>query len=152
MPPTPPVEYCDLDDLERLGISARALKNVSEDDMKAVIRSTSSLIDSYLKGARYALPLASWGQDIAEAAAVITAWRLMKTRGYNPNDDKIAWLEKVAGGKAIPDITEQPGAEDALAVTTPGRRARVVSSDQRGWYAGDSLDDPGPFVGTRGVR
>ena len=154
-------EYCTLEDLSRLGVSAGALRNLSEEDMHSVIVSTSSLIDSYLKAGQYVLPLVSWGEDVAEAAAAISVWRLMKTRGYNPNDpaheairldfeDKIAWLKMVASNSVMPDVTQPPGAEQPL-VGRVVAGALIVSSPQRGWYT--NSDDPnwgGPFSGGRG--
>jgi phage gp36-like protein len=154
------VEYCTLEDLARLGLTPGALRTLSADDMTAVIASTSSLIDSYLKAGRYVLPLVAWGADIAEAAAAIAVWRLMKTRGYNPNDpahesirldfeDKIAWLKMVSAGTVIPDVTQAPGTEEPpVAGLVAG--ARVVSSPQRGWYVDSTdVDGGGPFSGGR---
>jgi len=153
-------EYCTLEDLSRLGVSAGALRNLSEGDMLTVIGSTSSLIDSYLKAGHYTLPLLSWGEDISEAAAAIAVWRLMKTRGYNPNDaaheairldfeDKISWLKMVASNSVIPDV-EDSGSGSGPGLERP-RGARVASSPQRGWQA-TVPGEGGPFSGGRGSR
>jgi phage gp36-like protein len=156
MPLTDPSsQYCTLEDLPVLGLAYSAIKNMSDTDKLTAIKSSSSLIDTYLRGGSYTLPLEEWGRDLAEAAAAITVWRLIKARGEVPDavrmdyEDKIRWLERVAAGTSIPDVV-QPGGEPPPTVSGVLPAPQVFSSSQRGWYTEtDDPNDGGPFSGGR---
>jgi phage gp36-like protein len=152
MPPAI-TSYCSLEDLAKFGVGAAALRNIPPADLLAAIVSASRIIDSYLKPAEYTLPLTRVGADVQEAAAVIAAWRLMKTRGYNPNDpahelirtdfeDKVKWLQGIASGSVIPDVDDAGGLPEA---PSPEGKPLVVSNVGRGWQD----DRGGPFSGGR---
>src|SRR4051812_24761874 len=153
MPPTPVYEYCSLDDVTRFGVSATALRSIPAPDLKSAIVSTSRFIDSFLKAADYSLPLTRVGEDMKEAASAIADWRLLKVRGYNPDDpahpllrqdylDKEAWLKMIVQGQAIPDVDDSSGSDEP---PPTGGRAVVTSNESRGW------SDDGSVFGANGA-
>ena len=75
--------YAELSDLTFVGLIGNALVNVSEAAQHAALDAASALADSYLKS-RYVLPLLSWGYELTRAVAIIAAYDLITTRGYNP--------------------------------------------------------------------
>ncbi len=158
----PPItDYCSKDDLGRFGISREALRTIAPTDLDSAIRSTSSLMDSYLgaPGSSIVLPLTVAGQDLVECAAVMAVYTLISARGYNPQDpahetlrqryeDKLAWLKMISLGTVIPSgIVDSGTAESASSGSV-----KVVSNEQRGWFQdiNNPLEpEPGPFTGAR---
>lgn len=144
--------YCTVDELSDFGISEDAIGAIEAPKLDAAITGASGLIDSYLKG-RFTLPLISWGSDLRRAAAIITVYDVIQTRGYNPNEDSeddqlrlryldvIQWLRDIAAEKATPTVEDSaPGASQVGA-------ARFVSNDSRGWQVPDGSG--GAFTGRR---
>lgn len=69
----------------------------------------SGQADSYIQK-RKTLPLLTWGADLKNAVGDMTAYKLLKKRGFQPNspdtlvvkgyDDAVLWLKDVAKGLA----------------------------------------------------
>lgn len=159
--------YCLPEDLGRFGVNAQALEDISaEDGQKPPIAGTSDFMDGYL-GKQFTLPLVpdpldpvarpGFGDDIRECCAVITAWRVLRTRGLKPGEnpedsalfldykEKIRWLEQIAAGRVTPVVTATvsplgPGAPSGPQVTT---------NVSRGWQSEGGGDSGAPFSGRR---
>ena len=150
--------YCTPEDLARYGVNAKALEVISvEDGQKPPIDSTSDFMDGYL-GKQFQLPLLVFGSDITECCAVITAWRVLRTKGIRPGDhpedsalyldnkEKVRWLEQIAAGKVTPVVTASPTLDGGF-VSPAG--PTVTSSGSRGWHNESSGSGDVPFGGRR---
>jgi len=100
----------------------------------AACSSGSKEAESYLR-ARYAFPLASWGDDVREKACALAALSALQTTGYNPEEASgIAverrartareWFRAVAAGDLNPDVSDA-----GSAVSSP----IAYSETSRGW-------------------
>lgn len=149
MPPAI-TEYADLDDAEPFVLNRSLVESFPVDDRHEAIRGASRLIDSYLRS-RFKLPLTQIGEDIRRACWTIAAYDLMSSRGFNPEsnaaqenlrrryDDTIRWLERIADGRAVPDVTDSSsGAQEGVAPAGP----RITSASQRGWSSRGSTSGP----------
>jgi len=148
-------DYCAPEDLGRFGVSAEALEDIPIENQQEAITATSSLMDTYLRE-RFTLPLLVAGRDLARCCAIISVYDLISGRGYNPSnpgddnlrlryEDQIKWLEKIAAGTVIPDVTDStPGAVEGV----PAGRASITSNITRGWQAEPGATR-GPFQGGR---
>jgi phage gp36-like protein len=151
--------YCTAEDLEIYGVNAQALEDLSAaNNQEPPIQGASDYMDGYL-GKQFTLPLLAFGSDIRECCAVITAWRVLRTRGLRPGEnpednalyldykEKIRWLEQIAAGKVTPVVTPSPSPGGGT--SSPGG-PMVLSNVSRGWQ-----DDAGgmpsgvPFAGRR---
>lgn len=132
--------YADRTDLSRLGIAAAALSGVATATQDAALDAASDTADGYLRG-RYTLPLTAWGDDLRAHVCGIAAWRLLATRGFDPNrsgdiairqlyDDAIAWLKDVSAGRVVVS-----GGNTSPTATRHARASgpRVTSDRTRGW-------------------
>jgi len=148
--------YGSISDLQTLGVRAEALAKFTPAEKNKALDDASRTMDSYFRK-QFTLPLVAVGGDVARFCAIIAAYDLVSGRGLNPegNDenlrlrylDALKWLEMVAAGKVLPDVTDSsPGAE-------PGQASiggpRVISSSSRGYSSrGDTSGGcRGPFVG-----
>jgi hypothetical protein len=156
------MSYCVPSDLETYGINAEAISELSaQDKIAPIIASISDEIDSYLRGAGYALPLVSYGNDIKAAAGALTAAELLIIRGVkpgeNPEDNEIfrradrirEWLKLVATGKVVPSMVDStPPAIPGVIGTGPGW-GFIESNEPRG-YTSDLPGRGYAFQGRRG--
>lgn len=137
----PITEYASLDDAEPYALNRSAIESFPVDDRHSAIKGASRLIDSYLRS-RYKLPLIQVGEDIKRACWIIAAYDLLSSRGFNPESgatqedirtrysDTIRWLERIADGRAVPDVTDSStGGQEGVSTAGP----RVTSASQRGW-------------------
>jgi phage gp36-like protein len=123
-------------DLVRLAISANALTGISNDAQQGALDAVSSTAEGYM-GAAFRTPLLAWGDDLKRAVCQITAYDLLKARGFAPqagsndamlasHDAAIRWLEQVSQGHVKPaGVTDS--SPSAVSVST------VSSKPQRGW-------------------
>jgi phage gp36-like protein len=130
--------YAVVADLVRFGVNASALASVSSSDQQAALDNASALADSYL-GARYSLPLTTYGDDIKRAVCNIAAYDLLCVRGFNPavgadvnyrmrREDAVRWLELVARQQVTP-VGIVAGADQVAVYDEPC----VTTSTKRGW-------------------
>lgn len=147
--------YCEVEELSKLGIRAEALRSIPEDDQLSTIEAISDEIDGYL-GARYTLPLLSWGLDLRKACARLTVCELLRVRGCNtshPNDEelfrdgdaKIRWLKMIAEGDLAIRVKDSSGSGTVGHVSGG---VQVASSPTRG-YTTERYGSRLPFTGGR---
>ena len=130
--------YATTADFDVHGIRPEALPaGITSDTKAAAITAASGRADSYL-GARFRLPLASWGDDLKQVVCKLAAYELVATLlVFQPDpatnavlvdrkNDAVRWLESVAANKATPT-----GIVDSAPVASSV--ARVYSSTKRGW-------------------
>lgn len=145
--PTPVTQYGQISDFQVAGVPASAIAMFNPTQQNQALINASRLLDGYFRS-KFTLPFVQVGQDVARATAIVAAYDLMVTRGYNPvaGSDSIiltryreiigdppshlGWADLVANGKIAPDVTDSsPQAVEG----SPSSRARVISSSQRGW-------------------
>jgi phage gp36-like protein len=149
------VSYSSLTDFANLGGNAAALQSVPTPTQQACLDAAKDVIDSFLR-AQFTLPLVGTvGNDVKSAECRIAFYDVMVNRGYDPTkgsdinirqryEDSMAWLQLIADGKAIPNVTDStPG---ATAGSTAGV-ARVISSSQRGFSNRGTTNTGGGFQG-----
>lgn len=114
-------QYASTTDLQRLGLSSRALAGVSSYAITDALVSASSIADGYI-ASRYgdALPLTTWPESLRMAVASIAAFTILGVVGFNPEDgshvivakrrdDAMAWLRDVSLGRVtLPAATVAP--------------------------------------------
>lgn len=104
-------QYATISDLERLGLTARALEGVNPADIDGALLAASSEADGYL-ASRYGshLPLTTWPDSLRMAVARMAAFQIMSAIGFNPEDgshialrmsyeDARRWLRDVSAGR-----------------------------------------------------
>ena len=128
--------YVNDSDLEQMGLPGKTLGGLSIEDRGSLLSAASDLASGYFK-AQFTMPLLVWGDDLRSAIVDIASWKIMKRRGFNPEvgadiairqgyEDAISWLEDVAKGKVIPEITDS-------ATTSAASSPAVSSATSRGW-------------------
>jgi phage gp36-like protein len=156
-------QYAEISDLDVAAVNASALASFTESQKNRALVNASRLLDGYFRS-RFTLPLVQVGGDVKRATAIVAAYDLMVSRGYNPDavgdplfekryreiigvpPQIMGWADLVANGKITPDVTDS----SSNATEGHGRaRARVTSSSQRG-YSGRSPNQTsssrnGPF-------
>jgi len=111
-----PTPYAALADLTASGITSAAIGSVTQQQQQAQLDAANAKIDSYI-GAKFTLPLVSWGPDLRDAAVAIAAFGIIAFRGFDPEDEgdkvfadrkkeAIAWLEQVAKGEVTPVVAD----------------------------------------------
>jgi phage gp36-like protein len=162
--PTPVTQYAQISDFAVAGVPASAVAMFTDQQKNQALVNASRLLDGYFRS-KFTLPFVQVGQDVARAAAIVAAYDLMVSRGYNPaaGADSIiltryreiigtppsllGWADLVSNGKIAPDVTDSsPQAVEG----SPSSRARVISSSQRGWSGrspNQTTNSPnGPFT------
>lgn len=128
--------YASTAELDALALPPDVAANVADADKTSALEAASALADSYLVAAGYAVPLASWGDDLKAAVCAIAAFDLAVSAGLAPEDgegsnlylkkrDALRWLERVARGQAK--------LSGASSTTSPWGAPRVSSAEPRGW-------------------
>lgn len=129
-------QYATIADLELLGLPATALANVPAEVKTAHLQAASEKADTYLAARGYAVPLATWGQDLRQAVVQIAAWTLLAYKGVNPEDPASAALAK-AHDQALAWIKDVSLNDATLntAATSPlvGSAGIVYTAKRRGW-------------------
>lgn len=111
-----PTPYASLADLTTSGLSASALGTVTTAQQQAFIDAANAKIDSYI-GAKFTLPLTSWGADLRDASVAIAAFSLIAFRGFDPEDpgdvvfqnrkdEALAWLKLISKGEVTPLVAD----------------------------------------------
>ncbi|MCL2823529.1 MAG: DUF1320 domain-containing protein [Polyangiaceae bacterium] len=128
--------YANRADLEALNLGRSQLLRADEQRVNRALVHASELAAGYI-GARFAMPLVLWGDDLSGHTASVAAYRYMVSVGYAPEgsdehirmmyDDAIRWFERVASGELSPD-----GIEDSTPDISEGAPS-VVSVKARGW-------------------
>jgi phage gp36-like protein len=138
---TPITEYAGAADLIPYALNRNAFDAIDLPTKVQAINGASRVIDSYLR-ARFQLPLVQVGEDVKRACAILAVYDLISARGFNPEgtaseanfrlryQDTIKWLERIADGRAEPDVTDSSsGAHEGYSPAGPA----VSTSTQRGW-------------------
>jgi phage gp36-like protein len=113
--------YATLPDLYLWGCPAGGLQNFTDTQKQAGLDGAADVIDGYLLD-HYTLPLIGpFPPSIRRACAIICAFDLLTTRGYDPATGQseqiserytstIRWLEKIAKGELTPPLVDStPG-------------------------------------------
>lgn len=130
--------YANTTNLARLGIRAEALTGIATAVQEEALDAASAVADGYLRARGYVMPLTAWSTDLTRAVAILAAFDLLVTRGYDPQaggDDVLlrrvematTWLRDVAAGRVTPDLSDSTPSEDeaseqTFCVTNPRRR------------------------------
>ena len=103
--------YATRAELYVLGLPSAALTGVATADQDLALDAASSFCDSYLRG-RYGCPIASASYALKLCVCQIAAYRLLCSRGFNPEtldgvirtnyEEALAWLKDCAKGIASP--------------------------------------------------
>ena len=154
--------YADLSDLTMFGLIGNALVNVSQAAQHAALDAASALCDSYLRG-QFTLPLLTWGYELTRATAIIAAYDLITTRGYNPGTilsanvdhsvrdrylDVLAWLDKVRESRLTPSnitdssTTGSSSGSDGSVNVDVSADLQWVTGSPRGWTSRGSNGGP----------
>lgn len=131
--------YATLAQLYALGVNAEALAQVAKPDQDEALEAASRLVDTYLW--KLNPPLAVFTGEITEAAAVIAAYTIMSSRGFDPEHDdsknmrlryldKIRWLESLDGGAKLPGAVGQGSGSTGML------GPKVSAAPLRGWDRG----------------
>lgn len=84
MPVVSPV-YATPEYLMSCGVPTKGLVKCQPSELEMALSQASREADIQL-GARYNLPLVSWGDDLRQIVCMIAAFRLLTFRGWNPDD------------------------------------------------------------------
>jgi phage gp36-like protein len=145
--------YCAATDLE---LPDETVADFTSDVIDDAIAKGSSLADSYLS-TRWTLPLRPveagvYPQALVEAVAAIATYRLMKRRGYSPEngdndeirngfDDAIRWLKDMSAGKATMQIAGSNSEAEAQEGGGPSSSAFMLQAPQGDGYGYDREED-----------
>ena len=142
--------YATLADLEDIGLPPGALQGVSTEAKQAALDKASARANFYLRDQCH-LPLAEPYDDaLVDAVVQIAVCRLMRRRGYNPNnagdvaiqlghDEAMAFLKSVANGQGKLAVVE---------AAPPHLEPQVLTSPARGYTDCPGIDSPvGPYQG-----
>jgi len=117
-----PTPYAILADVFNSGIAKAAIPDtqVTPAQQQAILDAANSKIDSYI-GAKFHLPLVSWGADLNGAAVSMAAFGMIAFRGFDPEDpgdvvfkerrdNALAWLDLIGKGEVTPVVVDSaPG-------------------------------------------
>lgn len=130
--------YLTLAQFYALGLRSQAVSSVSTGDLETAVEGASVFADSYL-GARYTLPLTSWGDDLRRAVGCIAAYDALSVRGLSPSSsgadenvrdrytDAVTWLKGVAAGSISPRVTDSTPTDES----DDGMTAAVSNAPRR---------------------
>lgn len=134
--------YATTTNLVHLGIRAEALSGVATAVQEEALDAASAVADGYLRARGYVLPITAWSADLTRAVAILAAFDLLVTRGFDPQagaDDVLlrrvematTWLRDVAAGHVTPDLTDStPSTDEASGQTF------CVTNPRRDWTRG----------------
>lgn len=112
--------YATTTDLYAFGAPAAALSTFTGAQQQGALDAAADVVDAAV-GARFKLPLISWGASIRRCCAIIAAYDLLVVRGANPDsplvkdlearhESQLKWLEGISEGKYVPVVVDsQPG-------------------------------------------
>ena len=137
--------YATTTNLVRLGIRAEALSGVATAVQEEALDAASAVADGYLRARGYVLPITAWSADLTRAVAILAAFDLLVTRGFDPargNDQvmqlryeqAIAWFRDVSAGRAaVTGGNTTPAPVSGAGARSGDGGARVRSKPMRGW-------------------
>jgi phage gp36-like protein len=114
--------YATLADLTNYGVQSTAVfGQLSSPQQQKALDAANALADGYL-GAKFKLPLTSWGEDLRDAVVAVARFKLLVSRGFNPEgksaeavvlayDAAIDWFKGISKGVVTPVVIDsgQPG-------------------------------------------
>jgi phage gp36-like protein len=144
-----PTPYAVQADLTNYGVASVAnFGPLTSGQLQAALDAANALADSYL-AAQHTLPLTAWGKDLTEAVIAVARFKLLTSRGFNPEGDHAAaiveakkdairWFEGVANGSINPVVTDSGGTRDFVEAGSadPQNAGQFVINRQpvgRGW-------------------
>lgn len=134
--------YASTTNLTRLGLRSEALTGIATATQEAALDAASALADGYMRSRGYVLPLSAWSDDLTRAVAILAAFDLLVTRGFDPSagaDDVMlrrvematSWLRDVAAGRVTPDVTDSTSG-----VVEESEQTFCVTNTRRTWNRG----------------
>lgn len=131
--------YASTTNLTRLGLRSEALTGIATATQEAALDAASALADGYLRSRGYVLPLSAWSDDLTRVVAILAAFDLLVTRGFDPSsgaDDVMlrrvematSWLRDVAAGRVTPDVTDSTSG-----VVEESEQTFCVTNTRRTW-------------------
>ena len=131
-------QYGTTAELAYHGTTAVALTAFTTAEQTAALVAASAEADAELNR-RYALPLASWGDDLRRAVCAIAAYELLGGRGFDsPNEgstlrqralDARAWLKRVGDGSLDPPSIVDDSDDEGVREGGPN----FITDPKRGW-------------------
>lgn len=132
------MSYATRTHFDQYGLPTATLDALASSTVQeALLSSASGLMDSYL-GARYSVPLSTYGAEVTECCCVLAAYTILQRRGFNPDNawetavqarraEWLDWLKGLASGSvSLPGVTESESDAWATVIGT-------LSDDARGW-------------------
>ncbi len=147
--------YGSIGGLESVGANAAALRQFTAPQKTEALLNTSRRMDGYFRKQFPGLPFIQVGAEVHRCSNILTAFDLLSGRGFNPDSSgsdenlmnraaaEVKWLERVASGLVVPDVTV-PGSPEGV----PSARSPMVissSTTARGYKAAAGCR--GPFQG-----
>jgi len=136
-------EYCTVEEITTLGINPGALTNLGPDPVatkRKKIQVVSDMMDGYLRS-QFVLPLVTWGLDVRECCATLVGVALLRTRGYDPEEDpapgesermKMGWLKDISRRFVTPVVVDSSPTASASGGAT-GQPVRIASAPSVGF-------------------
>jgi len=131
--------YGTPDDIRALALPPEALADITDLLMEQALQKDSAVADGYLARV-LTLPLLAWSADLTARVCDLAAYRLMKRRGFDPEqgadklivkayDDAIAWFKGIAAGSIEPVgmVDQTPEESDS------SEEVYIVTELERGW-------------------
>lgn len=133
------VLYAQPSDLISYCTNAKSLDGVPVQVQRAALEAASREFDNHVKSifTEAGLPLTDWDDSVREKVCMVAFYRIMKTRGFDPNrgtdalivkdkDDALYWMLRVSRQEIRPRMVGQP------AERKPVNQPVVRSKPQRG--------------------
>jgi phage gp36-like protein len=139
MPLLTPTPYATLADVYNSGLPLVAFGPVTVPQAQGMVDEANATIDSYI-GAKFTLPLTSWGPDLRRASVVLARFAIISVRGFDPQDegdkvfkqtydDTVAWLKLIAKGEVTPVVSDSAaGGKGGAGANNFTTQARTTSS------------------------
>lgn len=147
--------YAARDDFELLGLPAKALRGVENEQLDLWLSAAAAKMNTYIRKG-YSLPITgvltpsnTHPAELIRCNCIIAAWDGLRVRGHHPDqfdqafereyERCIEWLRELAAGTvtldgavdATPAVRE--GAPAVFSAGTPRTNAETESNTQRGW-------------------
>ena len=132
--------YATTTNLVRLGIRAEALSGVATAVQEEALDAASAVADGYLRARGYVLPITAWSADLTRAVAILAAFDLLVTRGFEPSHSRLGGFRRGVRWLGIavfrerqrpiiypmpgPPIANQQRTMDKAAAPSAGRHGR----------------------------
>jgi len=150
---TPVTRYGSIAGIENVGIRAEALQRFDASQKNAALDGVTAMMNGYFRK-KFTLPFLQAGADVHRCANILAAYDLISGRGLSPEskdqniidraDAQMKWLEGIAKGVIVPDVTDSsPAAVEGEQSGGP----RVISSASRGYSVRGTCYPRGPFQG-----